>query len=144
MKQTKLIAFFLLLLSIFVTWKSLTLHAAVLTSPGKIQTHSDLLDIGVFLIWPPAILAVRGIPRRHNATDQLNTMLNLCPFWMRAVFYILPIYAFVNIIYGLFVRYSIGAGEIFDYWHLRGKSAGMIGFYGLASIMFYAFLRSDD
>ena len=140
-KLLKRLAFLCMLLSFFGLWQSLSFHIDLIYST-EVQREPGWLFTGVFLVWFPAVLAGCYLTKKKDREDVWEAIFQHCPTWMKFFTNGLLAYAFTNVIYGLFMI-SSAVGTTWSYWHTRNGSGITMSFYGVAAVIFYAFLQSD-
>lgn len=142
MKLLKSLAFLFILLSFFGLWQSLSFHINLMLS-AEAQRQPSWLFVGGFVVWVPAVLVGRYLARGENRQDEWRAIFRHCPTWMKFFANGLMLYAFTNGVYGFFMMSSAVGTEAWNYWFVRIQSGVTISFYGVAAVIFYAFLQID-
>src|SRR5690349_3571163 len=76
---------------------SLITHtAAVLGIEQPLGEWAWLLHVGIFVVWLPAILAIRSQPALDKRADAWTAALRGCPVWLRRLSYGFFVYAVLN------------------------------------------------
>jgi len=98
------------------------------------------LHVGIFIVWLPAILALRPLNRDVKSGDAWRVALRGAPAWTPVVLQCLTVYAVAN--FGLFMYQSPPRGTSPDEALVaRGFSGHWLLFYGAGAAMLYSAAR---
>lgn len=104
-----------------------------------------VLQLGIFVVWIPAVLASLKMTRHVNRKDFWKVALAGCPEWMRRSLYVLFGYAILNFI--LFFATTAGLPgqnrkNTSALAEVRGFSGHWMVFYGAAFAVLYSRIHS--
>ena len=129
---------------------SLAVHIlALLGSPTPFGKEVWMLHLGIFIVFPPAVLISLRMKRGAGRKEFSKTALNGWPLWMRATVALLFVYAIVN----FFICFGSTAGQRRDKYAkvedpstvLRGFSGHWLLFYGIAFATLYsAYMKGSN
>jgi hypothetical protein len=104
------------------------------------QSYVWCLHVGVFVVWFPALLAIRKKTGRMRGAVSWDEMLHGCPGWIAYGVKALFGYAALNFL--LFMLASVRQGErTSEVLYLRGFSGHWMAFYAVAAVMLYSATR---
>ncbi len=109
---------------------------------GPLGEYSVSLHFGVFVVWLPAVLALRTLTRNSPHEDIWQAALRGCPTWMRLAVSVVFGYTMLNFLVFLASTVSTkqGSGPM-PPAIVRGFSGHWMLFYGVAYATLYSFIR---
>ena len=115
---------------------SLTTHIAVLLGL-QVPEELNLLALGVFIIWFPAVIVLSLITDGAFRKDVWKVGLRGAPKWMHSMNYGFGIYAFINLVIFIMIGRN-NPQDLEGSIMLRGLSGFILPFYSLGLAIFYS------
>ena len=107
------------------------------------EAFFGILQVGIFVVWLPAMITALGVAGRTNRRDFWTVVLKGSPAWMRYMVFGFMGYAFINFLLSMPTAHesSNGANSL-EVW--RGFSGGWMAFYFAAFAILYTAARAKQ
>lgn len=96
------------------------------------------LHVGIFVVWLPAVLAIRDLTKDFKQKDVWKAALRGCPAWMTRLTYFFLAYAFVNFFLFLYLEHTGAETAPKEIATFRGFSGHWMAFYSAAMSILYS------
>lgn len=100
------------------------------------------LHVGIFVVWLPAVMVANRLVADFKRKDFWTAALRGCPRWMRAVTFVIFVYAFLNFFLFLGNQPPRGKSQKADAPEVvRGFSGHWMAFYSAGAALLYSGLK---
>ena len=122
---------------------SLIVHiSALLGMPSPFGENSWGLHIGIFIVWIPAVIAMRSLVKDFKQKDLWKAALRACPNWMKYLTLFFFGYAILNFVLFAVIDISGGKGTPTNVY--RGFSGHWMAFYSAAMAILYSAIHVKE
>ena len=135
-----ILSFFIYLAGVGLVSSVIVHVCSLLNLPNPLGGLAYTLNIGIFIVWIPAVIAAGRMTEDFKQKDMWKALLRGCPDWMKKLTYFFFAYAFIN--FFIFIALEVvgyrGGAEVKGDPSLRGFSGHWMAFYSAAMAFLYS------